>query len=138
MRGNMKSQRRLPIGAEVVAGGTDFRVWSPRARPNLIIHSEQGQRTVSLEPGRQGYYSALVAGVGDGVRYGFRFADSDKVYPDPASRFQPDGPHGLSQVIDPARFRWTDADWKGVKLQGQVIYELHVGTFTPEGTWSST
>ena len=57
--------------------------------------------------------------------------------PDPASRFQPEGPHGPSEVVDPAAFRWTDGDWAGVPARGQVIYELHVGTFTPEGTYAA-
>src|SRR5437763_294570 len=58
-------------------------------------------------------------------------------YPAPASRFQPDGPHGPSQVIDPGAFRWMDGGWRGVALEGQVIYEMHVGTFTREGTWDA-
>src|SRR5690606_24057871 len=57
--------------------------------------------------------------------------------PDPASRFQPEGPHGPSSIVDPSGFRWTDGDWPGPDLRGQVLYELHVGTFTPEGTWSA-
>src|SRR5207302_4442933 len=57
--------------------------------------------------------------------------------PDPVSRFQPHGPHGPSQVVDPARFLWTDQAWKGVGLAGQIIYELHVGTFTREGTFNA-
>ncbi|HSG39093.1 MAG TPA: malto-oligosyltrehalose trehalohydrolase, partial [Thermoanaerobaculia bacterium] len=58
-------------------------------------------------------------------------------FPDPASRFQPEGPHGPSQVVDPSTFQWTDRDWRGVTREGQVIYEMHVGTFTPEGTWAA-
>jgi maltooligosyltrehalose trehalohydrolase len=80
-----------------------------------------------------GYYTALVAGVGHGDRYRFRVGDD--LLADPASRFQPEGPFGPSQVVDPGRFHWQDDDWRGVALDGQVIYELHVGTFTPEGTW---
>jgi maltooligosyltrehalose trehalohydrolase len=62
---------------------------------------------------------------------------SDALYPDPASRFQPEGPHGPSEVIDPAAFAWTDEQWPGCRLAGQVLQEIHVGTFTPEGTWES-
>ena len=58
-------------------------------------------------------------------------------YPDAASRFQPHGPHGPSQVIDPGAFQWHDQDWRGVSLEGQVLYEMHVGTFTPAGTWET-
>src|SRR6185437_2282452 len=58
-------------------------------------------------------------------------------FPDPAARFQPEGPHGPSQVVDPGAFLWSDDDWHGVERTGQVIYEMHLGTFTPEGTWEA-
>jgi maltooligosyltrehalose trehalohydrolase len=74
---------------------------------------------------------------GVGSLYRFRLDGSSQLFPDPASRFQPDGPHGPSQVVDSNSFRWTDSAWRGVALPGQVIYELHIGTFTPEGTWTS-
>src|SRR5262245_39814081 len=122
----MKPTRRLPIGVEVQEAGAHFRVWSPRDRPTLVFQSGNTPRAVAITPESGGYYSTLVPGIGEGARYGFRFADSPKLYPDPASRFQPEGPHGLSQVIDPARFRWTDHDWRGVSREGQVIYELHI------------
>ena len=73
-----------------------------------------------------------------GDRYGFLLDDDEKPLPDPASRFQPEGPHGPSEIIDPRGFEWNDADWPGVKLAGQVIYELHLGTFTREGTWAGS
>ena len=60
-----------------------------------------------------------------------------QAYPDPASRFQPEGPHGPSQIIDPSRFAWTDGAWRGCELEGQIVYELHIGAFTQEGTWAS-
>jgi len=63
--------------------------------------------------------------------------DGGDAFPDPASRFQPQGPHGPSRVVDPAPFPWTDAGWRGIGPDGQVIYELHVGTFTREGTWEA-
>src|SRR5438067_156921 len=71
-----------------------------------------------------------------GMLYRFRL-DGGDLYPDPVSRSQPEGPHGPSQIIDPGDFAWTDAGWPGVRLAGQVVYELHVGTFTPEGTWEA-
>ena len=61
--------------------------------------------------------------------------DGGDAFPDPASRYQPEGPHGPSQVVDPAEFNWTDSQWSRRGLAGQVIYEMHVGTFTREGTW---
>src|SRR5262249_16837781 len=71
-------------------------------------------------------------------RYRFRLDgfDADS-YPDPASRFQPEGPHGSSEIVDPSTFAWNDSTWEGVSLEGQVIYEMHVGTFTREGTWEA-
>jgi maltooligosyltrehalose trehalohydrolase len=83
-----------------------------------------------------GYFAIHVPQADTGTRYRFRLADGS-VCPDPASRWQPDGPHGPSEVVDPAAYAWHDADWKGVTLRGQVVYELHIGTFTPEGTFAS-
>jgi maltooligosyltrehalose trehalohydrolase len=127
-------QRRLPIGAEIVDPDTvHFRVWAPNAeRLDVVIHD----RASALTPQENGYFSGSVAARA-GDRYGFRVNGGDRLFPDPASRYQPDGPHGLSQIIDPAAFRWTDAGWPGVSLPGQVVYELHTGTFTRQGTWAA-
>jgi maltooligosyltrehalose trehalohydrolase len=84
-----------------------------------------------------GYFSGLVADVGAGTRYSFRLDGDSTLLPDPASRFQPEGPHGVSEVVDPSEFRWTDAAWRGASLPGQIIYEMHLGTFTREGTWQA-
>jgi maltooligosyltrehalose trehalohydrolase len=81
-----------------------------------------------------GYFSGYTANATAGTRYRFRL-DGRDAFPDPASRFQPEGPHGPSIVIDPTQFEWSDADWPGVSIDGQVIYELHVGTFTEAGTY---
>jgi maltooligosyltrehalose trehalohydrolase len=127
--------RRYPIGAETARGGTHFRLWAPiRTRVEVVV---EGGPVVELtaEPG--GYFSGFAADVGDGMRYRFRLDGGPALYPDPASRFQPDGPHGPSQVVDPAAFEWTDRDWPGLPAQGQILYEMHVGTFTPEGTWAA-
>jgi maltooligosyltrehalose trehalohydrolase len=100
----------------------------------LVI--ERGGRTcdVPLERDGNGYYAALCPDVGAGDRYRYRL--DGELHPDPASRFQPEGPFGPSEVIDPRAYQWT-ADWqRGVSLEGQIVYELHVGTFTREGTWS--
>jgi maltooligosyltrehalose trehalohydrolase len=90
-----------------------------------------------MESEADGYFSAWIEGVGAGCRYALRPDDDSQAYPDPASRFQPGGVHEFSEVIDPDAFGWTDQAWPGVTFRGQVIYELHVGTFTPEGTWSA-
>ncbi|HLP76688.1 MAG TPA: malto-oligosyltrehalose trehalohydrolase, partial [Candidatus Paceibacterota bacterium] len=80
-----------------------------------------------------GYFSAHIPEAGPGMLYKFQL-DSG-AFPDPASRFQPEGPHGPSQIVDAARFRWTDQEWRGVSREGQIICEMHIGTFTHEGTW---
>jgi maltooligosyltrehalose trehalohydrolase len=136
--------RRLPVGAEVQPEvGVHFRVWAPR-RKRVEVVLEGGvpagtgnaPLTYELEPESAGYFSGLVLGAGAGALYRYRL-DGGEAYPDPASRFQPGGPHGPSQIVDPAAFRWTDQDWRGAGLEGQVIYEMHVGTFTREGTWDA-
>jgi maltooligosyltrehalose trehalohydrolase len=132
LRARRALKRRLPIGAEVAADGVDFRVWAPqRSRVEVVL---EGGRIERLEPERGGYFRGLIENAGAASRYRFRL-DGGIAVPDPASRFQPDGPHGPSQVIDPGTFRWSDAGWRGVPMADAVIYELHVGTFTPAGSW---
>jgi maltooligosyltrehalose trehalohydrolase len=131
-------KRRYPIGAELIdANQTHFRVWAPKAqRIDLVLEDSatknSRQRFQALEAEEGGYFSGA-ANAGAGTRYRFRV--NNNLYPDPASRFQPDGPHGPSCIVDPARFRWTDSQWTGISLKGAIIYEMHIGTFTKEGTW---
>jgi maltooligosyltrehalose trehalohydrolase len=128
--------RRLPIGAELSQSGrVHFRVWAPRARRvDLILENDPS--AIQLETETGGYHGGLADTAAVGTRYRFRL-DGRAVVPDPASRFQPEGPHGPSCVVDSTTFQWTDAAWPGTRLEGQVIYEMHVGTFTPDGTWSA-
>ena len=129
-------RRRLPIGAEALPeGGVDFRVWAPRCR-ELTLEIEN-LRPIPLSAEAGGYFSTQVAEARRGMRYRFRPDHSDQAYPDPASRFQPEGPHGPSEIIDPRVFRWTDAEWRGRRRDELVIYEMHIGTFTQEGTWQA-
>jgi maltooligosyltrehalose trehalohydrolase len=134
--GATNPSRRLPIGAEVLpGGGVHFRVWAPhRRRVEVVTESEGAEASTVLRAEDGGYFSGLAVQAGAGTLYRFRLDEEEKLYPDPVSRFQPEGPHGPSRVVDPARFRWTDAEWKGARLKGQVVYELHVGAFTREGT----
>jgi maltooligosyltrehalose trehalohydrolase len=130
--------RRLPVGAEVQPdGGTHFRVWAPDPRELMLRVGDRngGWRNVVLDREPHGYHSAFVPDAAAGVRYWYRIDNSDA--PDPASRFQPEGPFGPSQVVDPRQFQWNDLEWRGATLGGQVLYEMHVGTFTPGGTWRS-
>lgn len=96
---------------------------------------KEKMRRVDLVEEGLGYWSALVE-PGEQERHYF-YELSQGVFPDPASRFQPEGPHGPSRIIDPSKFVWSDAAWKGLRRDEQVIYELHVGTFTKEGNWAS-
>ncbi len=126
----------MPAGAEVLAGGkgVHFRVWAPDHEKVDVLLYDPTERAFSLSPEpSSGYFSALFDEVSAGTLYRYRL--SGDTFPDPASRFQPNGPHQPSQVINPDTFEWTDRAWRGVGLRGQVIYEMHVGTFTPEGTW---
>ncbi len=137
MRGEFR--RRLPVGAEVLPqGGTHFRVWAPRRKTvEVVLDSESARPTIlELYSEADGYFSGVALDAGVGTLYRYRL-DGGESYPDPASRFQPAGPHGASQVVDPGLFRWTDNEWPGVSLEGQVIYEMHVGTFTSEGTFAA-
>jgi maltooligosyltrehalose trehalohydrolase len=134
---NQEVKRRLPIGAEVQQDGrTHFRVWAPRRRKVEVVLEGPAHGTFALQAQENGYFAGFVP-AGAGTCYRFRLDGEDKLYPDPVSRFQPEGPHGPSQLIDPAAFAWTDHNWRGVSMPGQVIYEMHLGTFTPEGTWEA-
>jgi maltooligosyltrehalose trehalohydrolase len=132
-------QRRLPIGAECSpGGGVHFRVWAPRhTRVTVVLENTPDGRAVPLEAEGNGYFSGVSFDAGAGTLYRFRLDDDDALYPDPASRFQPEGPSGPSRVVDPAAFAWTDTEWAGAPLRGQVIYEMHIGTFTRDRTWAA-
>jgi maltooligosyltrehalose trehalohydrolase len=136
-------RRRFPIGAEVrPEGGVRFRVWAPKRQSvRIVLASEKDAKsTVAssvLAPDGNGYFAGVVPTASTGMLYGFHLDDEPAVVPDPASRFQPNGPSGLSQIVDPRGFRWSDSAWKGVTIPGQVLYEMHVGTFTREGTWDA-
>jgi maltooligosyltrehalose trehalohydrolase len=136
---NVMADRRLPAGAELTADGVGFRVWAPAA-PSVDVILESGPGSpaaLALDPEGDGHFSATVAGAGAGTRYRFRLGGAERALPDPVSRFQPEGPHGPSEVVDAAAFEWSDESWGGVAITGQVLYEIHVGTFTREGTWTA-
>ena len=120
----------LPRGGGVCA----FRVWAPHARGVEVRLLDDG-RDVALQPEGDGHHAAEVPHVTAGARYRYRL-DGARDLPDPASRSQPDGVHGPSAVVDPGTHRWSDAGWTGLERGALVTYELHVGTFTPEGTFA--
>jgi maltooligosyltrehalose trehalohydrolase len=117
-----------PLGATLRAGGVEV----------LVMDGAETDMTREAD----GYWTAFVAGAGAGSRYGIRLTDAHDAplgppFPDPCSRSQPEGVHGLSEVVDPDAFAWTDDGWAGVPLRDYVLYELHVGTFTPAGTFAA-
>lgn len=140
--------RRFPVGAEILPDrcGVHFRVWAPdHDRVELVFTTDFSSAPVSKElPSSEvmqkeasGYFSILLPFVPHGLLYGFKLDDSKQFFPDPASRFQPQGIDGLSKIINYLDYKWNDSDWKGISGDGRVLYEMHAGTFTPEGTWKA-
>lgn len=132
------------FGTVVAGDHTRFAVWAPRATAVTLVLPDRGEThpMAAPEPGRapgragDGRWVIAVDGIVGGERYAYSL-DGGPPRPDPASGHQPDGVHGASAVVDPARFGWTDGEWRGRGLDGTVLYELHVGTFTPSGTLDS-
>ena len=124
------------FGALPVSGGVRFRIWAPAAEAlDLILHDGGAAGTHPTARDAEGVFDRIVDKAAAGDRYSYRI-DGGSPLPDPASRFQPDGVHGPSQVIDPAAFAWSDARWGGRPARDLILYELHVGTFSPEGTFA--
>ncbi len=122
----------LHIGTHIQNGTTTFRVWAPSATSIEVELVAAGVPRKALQRNGEYFEGELPAGAGD--RYWY-WLDGTIRRPDPASRSQPDGVHGASQVVDPAAFSWSDGAWRGMPLEKFILYELHVGTFTPEGTF---
>jgi len=123
------------FGAELEGDGVRFSVWAPNAsQVEVVVDGGSGRRIVTLNPLDDGRFETYVPGVGVGTRYAFALDGGDP-RPDPYSRSQPDGVHGPSQVVDPAAYAWGDAAWRGPDPERLVIYELHIGTMTPRGTF---
>ncbi|MBU4231575.1 MAG: malto-oligosyltrehalose trehalohydrolase [Proteobacteria bacterium] len=129
-------QAAVSLGATYLGEGRSrFLVWAPLAEQVEVRLVSPREDIVPLQRGERGYFSAVVAGVEPGSHYFYRL-NGQQDFPDPASRFQPQGVHGPSQVAA-RRFSWDDGHWSGLPLRDYVIYELHVGTFTPEGTFDA-
>jgi len=133
--------RLLAVGPELQpAGGTHFRVWAPKRRSVDVVLLSSGREadgpSIPLDAEGNGYFSGLIPEASAGAQYKLRLDGGDS-FPDPASHNQPDGPHGSTVVVDHRAFPWTDSAWRGLSIRGQVIYELHIGTFTPGGTYAS-
>lgn len=122
----------MPFGAEMRAGGgVRFSLWAP-AQGHVRLALGNVRDPLEMQALPQGWHTLNVPAARPGVRYDFVLEDNMHV-PDPASRFQPEGLHGRSEVIDPELYKWRNASWRGLPWHEVVLYELHVGTFTPEG-----
>ncbi len=146
--GSVKRLHRMPFGAELLADGrVSFQLWAPAAthvdvcpqigvadHSSQTVSNEQAYLPMRAEPG--GWFRVTTDKAASGMRYLFRI-DGRILVPDPASRFQPEDVHGPSEVIDPGGWRWNDSDWRGRPWEETVIYELHVGTFTPHGSFAA-
>ena len=134
----MKRRHDMPFGAECRDDASvRFRLWAPAAqRVDLSLTGKNSSTFFSMRRREQGWFELISDAAGPGTQYRFRIDGALEV-PDPASRFQPHDVHGVSEVVDPCALEWRDAGWRGRPWEEAVIYELHVGTFTPAGTFSS-
>lgn len=137
-----RDARRFPIGAEVLDAGVSFRLWAPKRKCVQIIGQSPPDNADHFcfdlrKEEDNGYFSAIIPSMAHGSLYRFRLDNEESLYPDPASRYQPHGPEGPSMVVDPDLFTWTDDAWPGISGRGLVLYEMHIGTFTQEGTWKA-
>ncbi|HEY9783942.1 MAG TPA: malto-oligosyltrehalose trehalohydrolase [Candidatus Obscuribacterales bacterium] len=131
-------QHSMPFGTSLLdTGEIRFRIWAPSAKKvELCLYQDNGNCCLfpmEADDSREFTHTSDSARIG--CRYHFKI-DDDLLVPDPASRYQPEDVHGPSEVIDPSRFKWTDGDWKGRPWEEAIIYELHVGTFSPQGTFA--
>jgi maltooligosyltrehalose trehalohydrolase len=129
---------RPRIGAWLEGGRGEFRVWAPdRTQIDLVLHPDRASpHRYRMAAAPDGMASATVEDVRPGDLYWYGF-DGEGPFPDPASRFQPQGVHGPSAVVDPGAYEWSDHGWRGLELRDAIIYELHVGAFTPDGTFAA-
>ncbi len=125
------------LGADVVDGGVHFALYASRCAGVTLVLEGEGARDIPMQGSALEGFHAFVPGLRAGATYRFRPRGGDRLYPDPASRWQPAGPHGPSMVVDPRAYAWRHDRPEGVRLEGQVLYELHVGTFTAEGTYAA-
>lgn len=125
----------LQLGAHLSEGRTLFRVWAPDASEVRVVF-EHSTESLQLDRESNGYFVGATHAAPAGTLYRYR-VDGKGPWPDPCSRYQPQGVHGPSMVVDPEHFEWSDQKWRGIDLAGQVIYELHIGTFTQKGTFDS-
>ncbi|MBI2526428.1 MAG: malto-oligosyltrehalose trehalohydrolase [Candidatus Rokubacteria bacterium] len=125
----------MPFGAEVQGDATRFRLWAPGAR-SVELWLEDEKRALAMPRDPEGWAELTVRETPAGTRYRFRI-DGELLVPDPASRCQPDGVHGPSEVVDPFAYRWSDTGWDGIPAERLIFYEVHVGAFTRGGSFAA-
>jgi maltooligosyltrehalose trehalohydrolase len=124
------------VGAHRTSEGAwEFLLWAPHSRVVSLYLCDHDEKH-PMEPSGRGYHRAVVSNLKPGARYLYQLEDGRQL-PDPASRYQTEGVHRPSQIVDTGAFEWTDHNWKGPALERSIVYELHVGTFTQEGTFES-
>jgi len=135
----MSQATSLELGARLLADrSVRFSVWAPRApyvRVRICNGPAAGEYAMTRDGVHEGVFAATIPNAGAGIDY--HFVLGDRALPDPVSRWQPEGVHGPSRVIDPGLMQWTDDGWRGLTMPELIVYELHVGTFTPEGTFAA-
>ncbi|HWN39192.1 MAG TPA: malto-oligosyltrehalose trehalohydrolase [Gammaproteobacteria bacterium] len=130
----MKSAHDMPFGASLTSAGARFAIWAPSvAGAEVVVDG----RRVPMQRDARGFFHCFDDRAAPGSRYAFRFAGVEIAVPDPASRFNPDGVHEPSELVDANAYEWRDGGWRGRPFHDAVIYELHVGTFTPQGTYAA-
>jgi maltooligosyltrehalose trehalohydrolase len=130
-----RAHRYAPtFGALPEYGGARFQVWAPNAVTIDVVLAHDERESYPLRRSAHGLFTGHVAGLAAGAEYWYRL-DGAARFPDPATRFQAHGVHGPSTIVDASAFPWSDAGWRGVRLSDLIVYELHVGTFTPDGTF---
>lgn len=125
----------LNLGASISNEGVQFKVWAPKAS-SISLRVVGEFREILMNPEQKGYFTTFVNSLKAGTRY-FYLLNSSHRRPDPVSRFQPEGVHGPSEVFNPDTFEWEDHNWRGIPLEEMIIYEIHTGTFTHEGTFGA-
>ncbi|WP_232065226.1 alpha-amylase family glycosyl hydrolase [Rhodocytophaga rosea] len=127
----------MKVGTEYLGDGKcSFTVWAPEKNTATVHIVSPKEQFLEMNKTKEGYFQLTVENIYPGATYFYRL-DSGQDLPDPASHFQPEGVHGPSQVIDHSNYQWKDKVWKGIESKDMILYEMHLGTFTPEGTFNS-
>lgn len=132
-----RRRHNMPFGTQILGDGrVRFRLWAPAARNVILCLGDgQGRAELAMAPEHDGWFGLITDKATVGTRYRYRIDDNMEV-PDPASRFQPEDVHGPSEVVDPGAFQWRDPDWRGRPWPETVLYEIHVGSFSTQGTYA--